>query len=129
MRLTDSVVVTLTLILALTGCTQGQSETVPETPLPPPGLLDLPVDAQTLCLYDPERGGGTVVWELPGVEPSDQNSAYMGDRGEILGNLSPCTPVTITDYAWSPTDELFYVYIVVDGLEGWIGIDSTDLVP
>ncbi len=69
-------------------------------------------------------------WELPGLEPGDKNSAYMGLRGENLGSLPDCTPVTITDYAWSKTDSEYWLNVTVpDKLAGWVPMDLVDLGP
>lgn len=126
--------VILTSILLLAGCTMRQDrlaqETPVRTPIPPPELMDLPVDAKIRCYDDPNLNRGeVVVWELPGVEPSDPNSAYMGARGERLGSLRPCTAVTIAGYAWSETDQEFWVYVEADRLEGWVPLSLVDLVP
>lgn len=126
--------VALMSILFLAGCTvrwdRSAQETPVETPIPPPELMDLPVDAKIRCYDDPNLDRGeVVVWELPGVEPPDPNSAYMGARGERLGTLRPCAVATIASYAWSETDQEFWVYVDADGLEGWVPLNLVDLVP
>lgn len=106
--------------LVLVGCTY-QNQPSYETPIPPTWLVSLPQLAQTSCRGGPGSSRGeVVVWELPGVEPSDANSAYMGERGQRQGSLPDCTEIMVTDFAWSKTDEEFWVHIETEGLEGWI---------
>ena len=79
----------------------------------------------------PKWGPGEIyVWELPGITPSDLDSAYMGDRGNPLGTLLRGTEVTIMDYAWSETDQEFWAHVrASDALEGWILLNLLDLTP
>lgn len=101
------------------------------TPTPPVELQVLPRSARIGCIDHPALGpSGVSVWELPGVKPSDPDSAYRGDRGKWLG-VVPCrAEVTVTSYAWSETDREFWVYVKAsNGLEGWAPIDELDLTP
>ena len=100
-------------------------------PTPPVELQTLPRSARIGCTGHPELDpGGVSVWERPGVEPSDPDSAYMGDRGEWLGALPCYAEVTIIDYAWSKTDQEFWVRIRAPGVpEGWILLSELDLTP
>ncbi len=120
----------LTVVFSFAGCTIGQNESIQETPTPPPELLDLPADAQIQCFNDSNLDrGGSYIWEFPGIEPSDSNSAYQGDTGERIGTLPSCTWVTITNYSWSETDQEFWVLVDADGVKGWIAFDLVNLVP
>ena len=106
-----------------------QNEPPRETPVPPIELLDLPRTARIDCHEDPNLNrGDVVVWELPGVEPPDPDSAYEGDRGERLGSLSCCTVVTVTDCAWSETDQEFWAYLETQDLEGWVALGLLDFM-
>jgi len=123
------------LLLLQAGCAvvPPATPTSVPTPLAPVELRVLPRKARIGSANSPKMGPCGVdinVWELPGVKPSDPNSAYMGDRGEILGTLPCRTEVAITGYAWSDTDQEFYVYVRAhSGLEGWIPINLVDLTP
>lgn len=100
------------------------------TPTPPIELQTLPRNARIRVGYvHPEWGPGEVyVWELPGLTPSDLDSAYMGERGNPLGAVLRGTEVTIVDYAWSETDQEFWAYVrTSDALEGWIPLNELDL--
>ena len=122
--------VVLTCALVVACCVAPHDEQPQATPIPPAELLSLPTNAQIDCYDDPSLNqGSAVVWELPGVDPSDPNSAYMGDRGERLGSVRACTVVSVTDYAWSETDQVFWVRIKAEDLEGWIRLDIVDFVP
>ena len=115
--------------MVLTSCSRG-ANLPPNTPNPPSTLLSLPDNAQILCHNDPKlNSGGIYVWELPGLEPTDRNSGYMGRRGRALGLLEPCTIVTATDYAWSETDQVFWVYIKAEDAEGWVKLDLLSFSP
>ena len=116
--------------LAITGCAKYQHSLPQATPVPPSVMQSLPQRAEISCSNDPDLDqGSVVVWELPGVEPSDPDSAYMGARGKRLGSLPSCTVVKVTDYAWSETDEEFWVYVEAADLEGWIALRLLDFVP
>ena len=98
----------LASIPVLTGCTTDQDQPPQKTSVPPTWLSRLPEAAQTSCDADSVLNRReTNVWELPGVEPSDPNSAHMGRRGKLLGSLPNCTEVMITGLAWSKTDQGF----------------------
>lgn len=99
------------------------------TPIPPIELQTLPRNTRIGCTGHPELDpSGVSVWELPGVKPSDPDSAYRGDRGEWLGALPCYTEVTIVDYAWSETDQEFWAYVrTSDALEGWVPLNELDL--
>lgn len=96
------------------------------TPSPPAELLNLPREALTLCHDDPalDQRGVNPIWEFPGIEPIDPNSAYMGRRGRQLGTLDDCSFVLLTEFAWSQTDREFWVKIRgPNGEEGWVTLD------
>jgi len=102
------------------------------TPTPPVELQTLPKNARVRVRYvHPVWGPGEIyVWELPGLTPSDRDSAYMGERGNPLGTVLEGTEVTIVDYAWSEADQEFWVRIRAPGVpEGWILLSELDLTP
>lgn len=118
--------VILVCALVMIGFAACQGEPQQQAPNLPTELLSLPRSAQMDCPDNPDLRVELFVWELPGVEPSDPNSAYRGSRGERLGSLSSCTIVTITAYAWSETDQEFWVHVSAEGIEGWITLDLID---
>lgn len=124
--------VAFVFLLALTGCgrsSPSRSHELP-TPTPPTQLQFLPQQASVVCTSDVSGTGPVNVWELPGTEPSDPNSAYQGNRGRLLGEVEECTKVTILAYAWSRTDQEFWVRILTPtGLEGWVSLSMVDLAP
>lgn len=130
------VVASILLLAQASGCgvifeTPPFPQNVP-TPTPPIELRTLPRRASVRVGYvHPEWGPGEIyVWEVPGITPSDLDSAYMGDRGNPLGTLLRGTEVTIMDYAWSETDQEFWVYLrALDTLEGWVSLNLLDLAP
>ena len=117
---------------AVLGCIPGDDGNrlgLPSQGTPPAQLASLPVHAETKC-YESWKGTWVRIgiWELPGVKPGDSNSAYMGNRGDLLGSLPACTAVTVTDYAWSETDREFWLYIGgPDGEKGWVPLGLVDL--
>jgi hypothetical protein len=117
-------------LFMIPGCgTSHRGSTLP-SPTPPPQLMSLPQAAQVFCYHDPNLDRGTVnVWELPGLEPSDANSAYQGGRGQLRGKLSPCTPVKISKYTWSESDQEFYVYVEAADVQGWVVSDLISFKP
>lgn len=122
------------LLLVLASCAMLFTEpAIPSVPAPtaPIELQVLPRSARIGCIDHPTLGpSGVSVWELPGVKPSDPDSAYMGDRGKWLGAVPCQTGVTITSYAWSETDQEFWAYIKAsDGLKGWVTLAQLDLSP
>lgn len=122
-------------MLTLNGCALISPQPTPprETQIPttPHELQVLPKKASIGCTGDPKLDpGGISIWELPGVKPSDPNSAYMGDRGNLLGVLPCYKEVTIWDFAWSDTDQEFWAFVKSSGsLEGWIPLNLLDLTP
>lgn len=115
------------IVLAIAGCGSCAASIPLETPTPPPELWTLPQEARIVCSGNPALDKGSVVlWELPGVDPADPNSAYQGDRGRELGTLAHCTAVTLTGYAWSRTDQEFWGYVKAKGLAGWVSLDLVD---
>ncbi len=116
-------------IFAVTGCTTRTDELPQETPIPPSALMDLPRAAK---IRDPRTDCEQLavnIFEFPGVEPLDPNSAYQGHTGKNLGSLRACTAVTITDYAWSEFDQEFWVYVKTEDLEGWVWLEDVDVEP
>lgn len=121
-----TVVTLVILLLALLGDvwlrSEGDNKAQMPTPVAPSELSVLPRDAQIKCDNPPRAEWDDVaIWELPGVEPGDPNSAYMGNRGKRLGLLRGCISVTVMSYAWSQTDRAFWVHIKgPSGEEGWV---------
>jgi len=127
-------IVVVASLLVLASCTVLLPQPTPQrlpTPAAPPELQILPRSAHIGCTGHPDMDpAGVSLWELPGITPSDPDSAYRGDRGNWLGALPCYTEVTATDYAWSDTDREFYVYVrAQNGLEGWVPLSKIDLMP
>jgi hypothetical protein len=132
--------VLLSAIVFLSVCATFQSPPAP-TPNPPSGLLNLPADGPVRCYNDPNLDkGGITVWEKPGLPSPDPDSNISGYKGLDLGAMRHCSIVRVADYAWSETDQKFYVYIKSDNsedwvytrvtpLEGWISFDLITLDP
>jgi hypothetical protein len=126
----------LSCILAA-GCAllgTGRPEETPVLPPPPPAeLASLPVEVGVNCSKRyciPKRGcSGVGVLELPGLPPIDPDSYPYADYGELQGTIWECTPATVTQYAWSDYDQEYFVYVVTDGLEGWVALCYVDLAP
>lgn len=123
----------IVLILAglLVGCVPGQSEppSGKPRPTPPTELLLLPRRARIHCAADSRaNAAGVNLWELPGIEPSDPNSAYQGNRGKLIDAIQGCTEVTATEYSWSETDQMFWVRVrAASGPEGWLPVHLLEL--
>lgn len=119
---TNFFIVTTILLLLLVGCTIKASPVPPvPVPSPPASLQNLPQAIQTKYSDDANLNrGGIVVWELPGLPPTDPNSAYMGHRGSSVGKLKFCELVTATQYAWSETDQTYWVHVETDNVQGWV---------
>jgi hypothetical protein len=121
-------------LAGLAGCVGRCDEvrkTTMATPMPPPELLALPVNAQIHCDDNPNYRTAVTLWEFPGTEPRDPDSSCEGHVGKDLGYVKDCSAVRITDYAWSEADQTFYVYVEAevdqeyfdverDSLEGWV---------
>ncbi len=95
-------------------------------PAVPAALANLPAAARIDC-PGPSQGG-TVwrLWELPGVQPDDPNSAYAGKRGRVV-ELAPCTEVRMLQYAWPGIDREFYVLVEANQSRGWIPMHGLTL--
>lgn len=100
----------------VTRCTR---ETDNAPPLPAE-LRQLPTKATTIGCPGESRPPGIVhVYELPGLTPKD-NSGGNGDRGKDLFVLPYCEEVQVTAFAWSETDQTYYLLVQLkDGREGW----------
>jgi hypothetical protein len=95
------------------------------TPVPPHQLENLPKDAQISCHNDPVLDRGAItLWSLPGLEPVDPESNPTANRGQRIGSLLPCTPIAITDIAWSETDQEFYLFVETSNIAeaGWVSL-------
>lgn len=143
-RSSKFLIVWLLGLLILAGCVTSRRKVVQKTaiatPIPPPELLALPTNAQIRCPDDPQYRSRVTLWELPGLEPVDSDSGTCSNTGEYLGAVKECSVVTITDYAWSETDQEFYVYVIADPdqelcdsertcLKGWLLLRFVDLSP
>jgi hypothetical protein len=132
MRTARAGAIVLVLMSFLVGCVLKlpTSSTAGTQPAPPPELQSLPQQVRIVCAADQRiDAAGVNLWELPGTKPSDPNSAYQGNRGELLGTIQGCTEVTATEYRWSEADEVFWVRVRdVNGLAGWLHVDQLDLV-
>lgn len=123
------VLVYLVVVVVFSSCAEIESRKPPRPPMPTPvpslELRELPRDALMQCRNNPNLDRDTInLWEYPGTEPTDPNSAYMGNRGERLGELTPCTPIVVTEFAWSETDRKFWVRIRgPNGEEGWVALN------
>ena len=105
----------------LSGCLT--SPPVPPVPAPPVPreLAVLPREGQTSCIEKGQRDKDLIaVWEFPGTAPPDPESAPKGYRGAVVGYVTECQSVRVTDVSWSQWDGQFWVYIVAPQVNGWI---------
>jgi hypothetical protein len=110
--------------LVISGCGKAQQATPAPTPPPPATLSNLPAEAGRPCYCDSNYNESrAVIWELPGIEPADKNSASRGRRGRELGYLKGCEHFIVTGYEWSRFDRKFYVFIEAQGVKGWVPIE------
>jgi hypothetical protein len=107
------------VMLLVSGCSSQQPTPMP-VPSPSAELANLPKKAWTRCATDPNLRVGVYLWELPGLPPADPNSGYQGRRGDIMGELAPCTEVQALEYAWSATDKEYYVFVTTGEIKGWV---------
>lgn len=115
------------MVTVLTVSCLGSSATPIPVPPPPAELTTLPLSARLRCPEDPNLRGNEVLWELPGLPPTDPDSAYMGRRGRDLGRLADCTSVYACAYAWSEADKTFWVLVTTCEVAGWVQLDRLDL--
>ncbi|MEZ4676903.1 MAG: hypothetical protein R2932_22040 [Caldilineaceae bacterium] len=95
---------------------------------PPVELSTLPAKAWSRCFHDANLDqGSTYLWELPGVPPADPDSNITGRRGDMVGEFPRCVELEVTDLAWSETDGKYWVYVVWEDVEGWVGLDLIQL--
>lgn len=122
---------TLVVILALMGCARSPELRSPPTPIVPSELSALPRTARIKCYSYPRPSFDVemAIWELPGITTKDRDSARGGDRGAQVGLLPYCTPITVTDYAWSEMDRQFWVLIQANGLKGWVWVSLVEFPP
>ena len=91
----------------------------------PAEIASLPRDAWVTCRdHSP---GSYNLWELPGVRPSDPNSAFMGARGADVGEVMPCTQVSILQRSWSTVDGYWWVLVKQDDQEGWLALQHLQI--
>ncbi len=110
------------------GCIAYREPTKVSTPMPPITLSKLPHTGQVHCSKDPNLNRGSyVIWELPGIPPGPNSSSGSGILGREKGLLLPCSEAKITDYAWSETDQDFYLFIEQGEAKGWIKMEFMDL--
>jgi len=119
------------VILVTASCGQRSLTPAPGSmPQPPSELAELPRMAWIKCTGDANLDQDRVyLWELPGVQPADPNSAYQGKRGNSTGLLAPCTQVQILEYAWSVWDKMFYVLVTNGQVKGWVTLDLLGFTP
>jgi hypothetical protein len=121
-------VTSMVIILFLSACNAVDfptPERSPNTPIPPREIGDLPRNAQISCHNDPVLDRGAItLWSLPGLEPVDPESNPTANRGQRIGSLFPCTPIAITDIAWSETDQEFYLFVETSNMAeaGWVSL-------
>lgn len=110
----------LSLGVLLSMACSSQPKTPVATPTVPAELTSLPGRAWIHCDQDTKLSGTTVyVWEFPGLAAADPDSAYQGRRGDIVGELPPCTEVRVLSYAWSASDKEYYVLVTPGPIKGW----------
>jgi hypothetical protein len=108
---------TLVLIAMLaSGCRRDVLTPVP-APAMPERLTDLPKVGYILC--DSSRSSVSL-WEHPGTEPADKDSAYQGHTGNIVGTAQPCEAITVSKALWSEWDGAFYVLVETRHHTGWL---------
>lgn len=105
-----------------TNRTEIRQETALPTPMVPPELQNLPVDLRIDCIYE----SAVALWELPGLNPVDPDSSSGANRGDPMGRVKACAEVRVTDYAWSETDNVFYVFVEAGEQKGWLKINFLD---
>ena len=121
-------VFTILISLVLLGCSMplmGLPTATPSaTPTPPAELSALPRQARIRFIANNPNMDWVNLWEQPGLDPHPQASDQkQSNRGQIIDSLRGCTSVTVTNFAWSKTDQKFYVYIKADsGLDGWVAL-------
>ena len=115
--------------LRLLYCASVNCYVPPRIPMPtlPKELTALPAQAHTECSLNAYRNGRAIyVWEYPGIYPtgSRDSRAYGSVGGDILGEVSRCTEIQATQYAWSEIEGEFWVLIESDRAAGWIPFEK-----
>jgi len=103
--------------LLITAC-NGPTTTPTTQPTPPLDRSELPLMGHLWC-----GGGGSYLWEFPGIEPEPDDSNVFGDRGIKVGTLEPCSSVLITRLRWSSWDRAYYVFVDSESARGWLNAD------
>ena len=124
MKLLPTCIIIFTSVV-LIGCSffENKNQDIIISPPTLTGFEELPVAAKIKCTGDDTVDSKTIVYinQFPGLEPSDDSSNY-GIRGDVLGELSACTDISIISYQWSSADEEYYLEIVENDseLKGWV---------
>jgi hypothetical protein len=105
-------------LVALASCSQPAITPVPEPPMPEQ-YSRLPLSAKMRCTGETSTKPEFLIWEFPGIEPGDKNSAYQGNRGNWIAHLKPCESVTILQVVWSEWDRDWYLLVRFSDKRGW----------
>lgn len=107
-------VIIILLILSMPACIFTDSK-VADSPQPPSELEALPLTASV--------GEYWVIWEYPGLPPRDSDSDIDGWMGQRIG-VTSAGHIQVLRYAWSSTDQEFYVLIRQGEAKGWIPFEA-----
>lgn len=106
------------VLVVLAACSQPTITPVPAPPMPEK-FSRLPLPAKMRCKGENSSKPEFLIWELPGIEPGDKNSAYQGNRGNWIAHLKPCEDVTVLQVVWSEWDREWYLLVKFADKQGW----------
>ena len=116
------------LLGSLVGCQVLLPTPKPLAPEPgtPNHLLNLPAEARIKCPENEALRGSPVLWEHAERPPRDASSK-IGERGNNLGPIDDCTPVSMLDYEWSGFRGEFWVLVEdASGRSGWLSVEFVE---
>ena len=118
-------VILLTMLNA--GCAGESTHDLKATPTPPTAYNTLPKLGRIDCGLKPKSG--VFIWEHPGLMPKvyDDSGYTTSSKGKQKGIIPGCALVNVTNFVWSEYDNVFYLYVKQDSLEGWALGNYVDL--